>query len=491
LPAVTLPSPLKAGRSLARLSRLVSRADVLVGIEGLRLALDLDLHRHDLALEAALVDGAGGALLALQRELVLVLAADAPALGDVLRRDAHVAAVEGIAEGADHGVDDLAVAEALAEDACPGSQYCARLMHSAPPATAASASPCSTSWAAETIACRPLPHRRLTVRAGVSTGRPPFTAATRAMYMSRGSVWMTLPNTQWPMSPGSSPARADRLAHAQGGQVGRRRAGEGAPVGADGRADGGHDDDFALLFTHGAGYPSIIHAGFVNRSSCHPGAVTASANEAACRATAPGRCRGVPERKRAGRCRPARDSSLWLRPPSCAPASAQPPGRQHGLAEDGLGLLDALLIQVASVACISVGGGREPWARFWARAAYCLGQLGLALEVLARAGRRDSSFSWSTARSMASPSNSACIWMPFSKVSKPNSASSGQRGGGLLGLGVEILEIRSSWRDPLGLILNCGTASAISGTKPSRKFFAMQNKSKYLSQRRREYRENN
>src|SRR5580704_9154648 len=61
----------------------------------------------------------------------------------------------------------------------PGSQYCARLMDSTPPATATSQSPSLIAWAADTIACSPLPHSRLTVKAGVSTGRPPLTAANR------------------------------------------------------------------------------------------------------------------------------------------------------------------------------------------------------------------------------------------------------------------------------------------------------------------------
>src|SRR6266542_6639042 len=95
---------------------------------------------------------------------------------------------------------------------CPqrmlGSQYWARLIDSAPPATAASASPSLMACAADTIACNPLPHSRLTLNAGVSTGRPPFTAATRPRYMSRTSVWMTLPNTACPTSTGSTPDRA-------------------------------------------------------------------------------------------------------------------------------------------------------------------------------------------------------------------------------------------------------------------------------------------
>src|SRR5579871_2665369 len=89
----------------------------------------------------------------------------------------------------------------------PGSQYWPRLIDSAPPATAASASPSMMAWAAETIACRPLPHSRFTVNAGVSTGRPPLTAATRLRYMSRVSVWITLPKAQCPTAAGSTRAR--------------------------------------------------------------------------------------------------------------------------------------------------------------------------------------------------------------------------------------------------------------------------------------------
>ncbi len=76
-----------------------------------------------------------------------------------------------------------------------GSQYGARLIDSAPPATATSQSPSLMAWAADTMACSPLPHSRLTVRAGVCTGSPPLTAATRDRYMSRASVWITLPKT--------------------------------------------------------------------------------------------------------------------------------------------------------------------------------------------------------------------------------------------------------------------------------------------------------
>ena len=61
--------------------------------------------------------------------------------------------------------------------------------------------------AADTIACRPLPHRRFSVRHGVSLATPPFTAATRPRYMSLGSVLSTCPNTTWPTSEPCTAAR--------------------------------------------------------------------------------------------------------------------------------------------------------------------------------------------------------------------------------------------------------------------------------------------
>src|SRR5262245_23803498 len=80
--------------------------------------------------------------------------------------------------------------------------------------------------AADTMACRPLPHSRFRVSAGVPCSRPPFTAATRARYMSLISVWITLPNTAWPTWPGSTPdrltaSRTTLAARSQGGTEAR------------------------------------------------------------------------------------------------------------------------------------------------------------------------------------------------------------------------------------------------------------------------------
>src|ERR1700733_14442423 len=87
--------------------------------------------------------------------------------------------------------------------------YGARLMLSAPPPTAMSVSPSMMVCAAETIACRPEPHSRFKVSAGVSFATPAFIAATRARYMSFGSVWITLPKTTCPTSSPATRARAN------------------------------------------------------------------------------------------------------------------------------------------------------------------------------------------------------------------------------------------------------------------------------------------
>ena len=91
LPAVTdPPSRWNAGRRRReRLGRRV-RPRVLVAVDDGDLALPTgDLDRHDLVVEPAGVDRGHGTLLALERERVLALAADAPALGDVLGGLAH------------------------------------------------------------------------------------------------------------------------------------------------------------------------------------------------------------------------------------------------------------------------------------------------------------------------------------------------------------------------------------------------------------------
>jgi hypothetical protein len=74
----------------------------------------------------------------------------------------------------------IAVSFIRAPNRMAGEMYGLRLMFSAPPATVTPASPRTIDWAAVMIACKPLPHRRFRVSAGVSCGRPPVIAATRA-----------------------------------------------------------------------------------------------------------------------------------------------------------------------------------------------------------------------------------------------------------------------------------------------------------------------
>ena len=93
LPAVTLPSSLKAGFRLASVSTDGVGSDALVGGHELvgRVALVVaHVDRHDLALEAALGGRLGRAAVALGGERVEVLARDAPLVGDHLGADALV-----------------------------------------------------------------------------------------------------------------------------------------------------------------------------------------------------------------------------------------------------------------------------------------------------------------------------------------------------------------------------------------------------------------
>src|SRR5262249_13626520 len=80
-------------------------------------------------------------------------------------------------------------------------------MFSIPPATAASMLPSAISCAAETIACAPDPQTRLTVSAGMVTGRPACTAACRAGFILLPAC-TTLPITTVSTSCGPSFARA-------------------------------------------------------------------------------------------------------------------------------------------------------------------------------------------------------------------------------------------------------------------------------------------
>jgi hypothetical protein len=71
------------------------------------------------------------------------------------------------------------------------------------------------------MACKPLPHSRFSVKAGVSTGIPALTAATREIYMSSGSVWINVAENQMIDSFRFDARARDSLAGDNGCQVRR------------------------------------------------------------------------------------------------------------------------------------------------------------------------------------------------------------------------------------------------------------------------------
>ena len=162
LPAVTVPSFSNAGRSPARVSRVVSGLGCSSRVDGGGPAA-ADLDRGDLLGERGLRGlGGGRAALRLDRELVLLVAADAVLAGDVLGGDTHVDAVERVGEHRDGAVDQGAVAEPVA---AAGVEVVER--HAGHVLVAAgqgqSTPPQRICIAADHTACRPEPQSRLTV----------------------------------------------------------------------------------------------------------------------------------------------------------------------------------------------------------------------------------------------------------------------------------------------------------------------------------------
>ena len=122
-PAVTEPpSGRNAGRSFASASRLVSARGCSSRATDDRVAAPLrDLDRHDLPVEPAGLDRRDRALLALEREGVLALAAHAPALGDVLRGLAHGIRVVALGQPRVHEAPAERRVGELARAAVPGA----------------------------------------------------------------------------------------------------------------------------------------------------------------------------------------------------------------------------------------------------------------------------------------------------------------------------------------------------------------------------------
>ena len=189
LPAVTEPpSRLNAGRSLPSASIDVSARGCSSRSTSVDLALPSARPRPGRSgREPAGVDRRDGAPMALEREGVLPLASDAPALGDVLRGLAHRVRVVHLGElRVDEPPAERRVLE-LARSAVPGvlglGHHVRRPRHRFDAAaTKTSPSPTAIAWAAALIACRPEPHSRLTVWPATSTGKPARSAAIRATF---------------------------------------------------------------------------------------------------------------------------------------------------------------------------------------------------------------------------------------------------------------------------------------------------------------------
>ena len=84
----------------------------------------------------------------------------------------------------------------------------ARLIDSTPPATNASPSPTMMAWAALLMACRPEPHRRLTVRPPASTGSPASRPAMRATLRLSSPAWLAHPRMTSSTRSGGRPDRS-------------------------------------------------------------------------------------------------------------------------------------------------------------------------------------------------------------------------------------------------------------------------------------------
>src|SRR5450755_2043764 len=89
-------------------------ANGLIFVDCQRPLLLLDLDGYNLFSKAARLCSGGGALVALQREAVLLLARDAKFFGDDLRFTAHVYILEGAPQAIVYdAIDELAIAQAV------------------------------------------------------------------------------------------------------------------------------------------------------------------------------------------------------------------------------------------------------------------------------------------------------------------------------------------------------------------------------------------
>ena len=126
----------------------------------------------------------------------------------------------------------------------PCAMYGARLMLSAPPPTAMSVSPSMMVCAADTIACRPEPHSRFSVSAGVSCAHAGLHRGdAREVHVLRLGVDHVAEHHLPDVLAVDLGAR-QRLAHDLRAEIGGRHVLQAAAEIADGGAHAADDDDF-------------------------------------------------------------------------------------------------------------------------------------------------------------------------------------------------------------------------------------------------------
>ena len=153
-----------------------SGARVLVGRHQLRSALGGHRHRDDFSIESPFCYGDPGATLTFRRERVLCLAAYLATLGHVLGGFSHGI---GIVPCCQLRIDETPAEQESTSGWSPRANglsgfsmmYGERVMLSTPPAMKTSPSPAAIACAADAIACKPEPHRLLTVWPGIETGK--------------------------------------------------------------------------------------------------------------------------------------------------------------------------------------------------------------------------------------------------------------------------------------------------------------------------------
>ena len=149
-----------------------------------RPAVGGDGHRHDLVGGPPRLLRRHGTLVRAHRQLVLLLAADAVLLAQVLRGLQHPAGdrVELAARGLAGPVEPVEQADGAGADALAPQRVVLDLAHRlGAAATTTRAAPVATCLAAYRTACRPEPHRRSICSPGTPTPRPASRAAIRPM----------------------------------------------------------------------------------------------------------------------------------------------------------------------------------------------------------------------------------------------------------------------------------------------------------------------